>query len=187
MRHAIARHPVDGHGPALTLQKRASVWVVSGNTHRLVREMTASSGAAVGHVPCSVPVSGPERFSTPTGHTMRTATIPVCLITIALLAGPGCNDDERGAPHAPHPRTSHSEPQPVSPSKPEPQAKVSGAPSDTATPALPGEPGGPAPAKTVVNNKVKGSPGGAAEGTIPQDTHPVPPDKTPTGGKDATP
>lgn len=114
---------------------------------------------------------------------MRTALIPTCLFT--LLAASGCNDDERIAPRDSQQRPSHDATQPMAPSRPEPQAKVSGAPADTASPALPGESGSTTPHKTSANNKVSGSPGGASTGIQPQDSHPVPPDKTPAGGKDA--
>lgn len=68
----------------------------------------------------------------------------------------GCGDDERDAPYAPHPDQRTSRHEPVPPSRTQPQAKVTGTPADGAS----ADPQQPSLA--------------------------VPPEKSPSRGKDAT-
>lgn len=120
--------------------------------------------------------------------TTRSALLVTCSLSALLTLG--CQDDERDKPHAshPNPKSGPSEPlaQPVSPQKTEQQAKVAGAPPNTATAAPAGEPAGAAPSKTRENNKVTGAPSDGAT-ALPDGETPVAPGKTSPSGKDATP
>jgi hypothetical protein len=120
--------------------------------------------------------------------TARSSLLVTC--SICTLMSLGCNDEERDKPHAshPNPKGGPSEPlaQPIAPHKTEQQAKVVGAPPNTATAAPAGEPAGAAPSKTRENNKVSGSPSDGAT-AVPDDEAVVAPGKTSPTGKDATP
>lgn len=104
-----------------------------------------------------------------------------------LVTTTGC-DGDRDVPHDPHlpATTQQGQPAPMRPSQPHPQAQVAGAPSDTAKAAPAGEPSGAAPPETRAHHKATGASDDALPHAPPEDTHPVPHDKTPSGGKDAT-
>ena len=121
----------------------------------------------------------------------RCTALAIC--AVGVLATLGCNDDH----HRDGPKASHAHPQDTpsrpygesaTPSKTDTQAKVAGTPSDAATPAPAGQPAGAAPSKTTETNKVSGAPNDTAQpNPQPENTRAVPPEKSPSGGKDATP